>query len=168
MISASHVRMMSDYNRWQNESIFGAADQLDAAARDQNRGGFWGSIQGTLSHLLWGDGMWMSRFDGDPPPEVGMSESPVWMADWDVLTAARLQMDDRIEAWAKGQDDIADDDTISFYSGLLGRDVTKSHALCVTHFFNHQTHHRGQAHAMLTAAGARPGDTDLFVMPDRG
>ncbi|HAR51365.1 MAG TPA: damage-inducible protein DinB, partial [Roseovarius nubinhibens] len=55
---------------------------------------------------------------------------------------------------------------LAWYSGTLGRDVTRALGLCVAHFFNHQTHHRGQIHAMLTAAGARPGDTDLFVMPE--
>jgi uncharacterized damage-inducible protein DinB len=44
--------------------------------------------------------------------------------------------------------------------------VARPRALCIAHFFNHQTHHRGQIHAMLTAAGARPGNTDLFLMPD--
>lgn len=167
MISASHVQMMSAYNRWQNENIYSCADQLSEEARTLDRDGFWGSIQGTLSHLLWGDGMWMGRFDGQPQPDVGMSESPSWVPNWDDLKARRLQMDDRIDVWANAQSDIATEDMMTFYSGLLGREVTKSRELCITHFFNHQTHHRGQVHAMLTAAGVRPGDTDLFVMPGR-
>ena len=56
---------------------------------------------------------------------------------------------------------------ISFgFPGMLGREVAKPKALCITHMFNHGTHHRGQIHAMLTAAGATPGDTDLFIMPE--
>lgn len=164
MITAEHPRLMARYNRWQNESVFGAAGLLDAAARQADRGAFWGSIQGTLSHLLWGDGMWMARFDGGARPDVPLAESAGYLADWETLKTARAAMDDRIDAWAEGLA-LPDGATLTFFSGVLGREVTKSYALCITHFFNHQTHHRGQVHAMLTQAGARPGDTDLFVMP---
>ncbi|MEM1236959.1 MAG: DinB family protein, partial [Pseudomonadota bacterium] len=54
---------------------------------------------------------------------------------------------------------------VTWFSGLRQRNVTRPAALCVMHFFNHQTHHRGQAHAMLTAAGATPDDTDIVAMP---
>jgi uncharacterized damage-inducible protein DinB len=49
---------------------------------------------------------------------------------------------------------------------VLKGEVRRPRALLIAHMFNHQTHHRGQVHAMLTAAGARPADTDLFMMPD--
>jgi uncharacterized damage-inducible protein DinB len=56
---------------------------------------------------------------------------------------------------------------LGWFSGAMGREVTKPKALLVLHMFNHQTHHRGQIHAMLTTAGARPGDTDIPFMPAR-
>ena len=55
---------------------------------------------------------------------------------------------------------------LSWFSGALQADVSKPMWMLVSHFFNHQTHHRGQVHAMLTSAGAKPDDTDLFIMPD--
>lgn len=166
MITPDYVRTMARYNRWQNRSLYGAAATLSDTARRQGRGAFFGSIHETLSHLLWGDSMWMSRFDGWDRPDVGIPGSAGWVADWDDLVARRVEADARILGWAGRTTDAGLGGPLRWYSGALGREVEKPFALCVAHFFNHQTHHRGQVHAMLTAAGARPGDTDLFVMPD--
>ncbi len=164
MIGADYARLMARYGRWQNDSLLAAATGLDDAARRADRGAFFGSIQATLSHLLWADTMWMSRFDGGSAPEGGIAGSPRFAEGWDDLCARRAALDDRIDAWAAALD-IAPGAVLRWHSGTLGRDVERPLALCIVHFFNHQTHHRGQIHAMLTAAGARPGDTDLFVMP---
>ena len=51
-------------------------------------------------------------------------------------------------------------------AAAAARAVTKPLALCLARLFNRQTHHRGRIHAMPTAAGARPGGTDPFPMPD--
>ena len=76
MISPAWCVLMARYNIWQNRSIYGAADGLDEAAREADRGAFFGSIRGTLSHLLWGDLAWMSRFEGVAPPEPGRPRLP--------------------------------------------------------------------------------------------
>jgi uncharacterized damage-inducible protein DinB len=166
MITPDYVRTMARYNRWQNRNLIGAAATLSDAARREARGAFFGSIHETLSHLLWGDTMWMSRFDGWDRPDVGIPGSAGWVADWDELVARRDEADARILDWAGRLTDADLAGPLRWYSGALGREIEKPCALCVAHFFNHQTHHRGQVHAMLTAAGTRPGDTDLFVMPD--
>ncbi|MEL6645578.1 MAG: DinB family protein [Pseudomonadota bacterium] len=166
MIGPDYVRTMARYNRWQNQILFSAAGTLSHEDRITDRGAFFGSIQATLSHLLWGDTMWMSRFDGGDAPAGGIAGSTVFAPDWDGLKAARAEMDARILRWADAFQPVAPDTMLSWHSGALGRDVEKPLALCITHFFNHQTHHRGQVHAMLTSAGARPDDTDLFMMPD--
>jgi len=167
MIDAEYVRTMEAYNRWQNASIYGAADGLSVAERLHDRGAFFGSIEATLNHLLWGDRMWMMRFADDPPPNVSsIKESPNECADWEALKAGRAETDARIAAWALkvSDEELAGD--LTWYSGALERDVTRPLGALVMHFFNHQTHHRGQVHAMLTAAGAAPDDTDLFAMPE--
>lgn len=166
VITPAHAITMARYNAWQNRGIFGCADALDDAARRQDRGAWFGSIHGTLSHLMWGDLIWMSRFDGGPPPQGGIAGSAGLFPDWDALRSLRDTTDARIAAWAATltADRLAGD--LTWYSGAAGREVSKPLAMLVVHFFNHQTHHRGQVHAMLTAAGARPGDTDLFLMPD--
>ena len=166
MISREYVHVMARYNRWQNKSLYGAASDLDDRARRLDRGAFFGSIHGTLNHLLWGDTIWMSRFSDWTPPEVKGSQSATWVEDWDDLVARRRDADAGIITWADGLDDGELDGDLVWYSGVLRREVQKSKAYCVAQFFNHQTHHRGQVHAMLTGAGAKPDDTDLFIMPD--
>jgi uncharacterized damage-inducible protein DinB len=165
VISPDQVRLMARYNAWQNQSVYDAADGLDDAARKLDRGAFFGSIHGTLCHLLWGDQMWMSRFDGMAKAEAPSIEASASMiADWGELKRRRKLMDDAIADWASRVSEgwLADD--LRWFSGAAGREVVKPCWFLVTHFFNHQTHHRGQVHAMLTAAGAQPDDTDLFYM----
>ena len=166
MVAPEFARTMARYNAWQNGSLYAAAAALSDAARRQDRGAFFRSIHRTLSHLMWGDLMWMSRFDGGTPPGGGIAASADAFPDWDALQVLRQETDARIARWA---DTLTTDrlaGTLTWYSGAAGREVSRPLSLLVVHFFNHQTHHRGQVHAMLTTAGARPGDTDLFLMPD--
>ena len=75
MIDRAYVQRMARYNRWQNENLYGVADRLSAEERRRERGAFFGSIHKTLSHLLWGDRIWMSRFTDVPKPQAGIPES---------------------------------------------------------------------------------------------
>jgi uncharacterized damage-inducible protein DinB len=164
MIDRGFVTTMARYNAWQNENLYGAAATLDDAARRQERGAFFGSIHGTFCHLLWADRMWLSRFAGTPKPTVPGSDSARMIAGWDELAAERLLTDRAIADWAQGVDPAWLAGDFSWVSGISRRELTRPAAQLVMHFFNHQTHHRGQVHAMLTAAGARPGDTDLMLI----
>lgn len=166
MITPAYVRTMARYNRWQNRSIYSAADTLSDAQRRENRGAFFGSLQGTLSHLYWGDAMWLHRFAGTPKPTGGIKDSPGCRPDWAVLAADRVALDAAILGWADALDPAWLAGETRWFSGALGRDMAKANTLLVTHFFNHQTHHRGQAHALLTGLGAKPDDTDLALQPD--
>lgn len=164
MISPDHVRLMARYNEWQNRSIFDAAAGLPDEARRQARGAFFGSIFGTLNHLAWGDSVWLHRFTGRPKPAMGIRDSATLFADWDSLVEARAGLDAEFNAFAA---DISADwlaTVQSWYSGAAGREISRPNWALVAHVFNHQTHHRGQVHAMLTAAGAKPDDTDLFFV----
>jgi uncharacterized damage-inducible protein DinB len=164
MITPAWVRMMAAYNAEMNRRLYAAAARLSDAERKQDRGAFWGSIHGTFCHLLWGDRMWMSRFAGWPRPAQAMGESAALEAEFSALAAARRDADAGIAAWAGTVDPAWLGGTMCWFSGAAQRDVTASTALLVTHFFNHQTHHRGQAHALLSACGERTGDTDLFLI----
>jgi uncharacterized damage-inducible protein DinB len=165
MIDSSYVQRLARYNRWQNENLYGVADALSDAERRRERGAFFGSIHGTLSHLLWADRIWMSRFAGTPRPAGGIPESVSLYGDWGELKRERAAFDGVIVDWA----DKLDDDTVAgdltWFSGAIKADVSRPKWLLLTHMFNHQTHHRGQVHCMLTQAGGKPGDTDLFIMP---
>jgi len=148
MIDVHYVQCMARYNRWQNENLYGAADTLSDAERRRDRGAFFGSIHATLNHLLWADRIWMSRLAGTPHPDGGIPESVALHSDWDELKRERKAFDAVVIDWADRLD----------AASLAGE-------LLVTHMFNHQTHHRGQVHCMLTQAGGKPGDTDLPFLP---
>jgi uncharacterized damage-inducible protein DinB len=165
MIDNRYLQMMARYNRWQNRVAYEAADSLDDEARTQDRGAFFGSIQRTLSHLLWADRIWLSRFDQCSPPQVPLAQSGNFAADWGDLKADRVAMDEVILAWANAYPIGPIDGRLDWYSGAAGRGVSAPLGVVIPHIFNHQTHHRGQVHAMLTAAGCKTADSDVFLMP---
>ena len=165
MITPEFLNTMAAYNSQMNRRVYDAAERLSDEERRRERGAFWGSIHGTLNHILWGDTTWMSRFAGWERPVHTAKQSAGLHADFFALQKARGEADRRISDWA-GQvtpDWLKGD--LTWFSGVLGREISKPKSLLVVHFFNHQTHHRGQVHAMLTAAGEKTGDTDLpFVL----
>jgi len=167
MISADYVRAMAAYNRWQNSNLYGAAKRVSDSERKIQRGAYFGSIHSTLNHLLWGDQIWMSRFtSSEPPPSTLISDSTEMYPDWDDLVTARIARDDAITLWAANLDLDWLKSDLTWTSAALNRPFTQPVWILVTHMFNHQTHHRGQIHAMLTAAGTKPDDdTDLPFMP---
>jgi uncharacterized damage-inducible protein DinB len=164
LISPSFVRTMAAYNAEMNRRIYAAAGRLTDSARRLARGAFWGSIHGTLCHLLWGDQIWMSRFDGWPKPVVGIKESPALIANFEELSRARSDADARISGWAERVTDAWLAEQQVWFSLAANRELRQPRSLLVAHLFNHQTHHRGQVHAMITACGEQTGDTDLFLV----
>jgi len=166
MITPDYARAMAAYNRWQNRSLYREADALTEAERKQPCGAFFGSIHATLSHLLFGDQIWMHRFAGTPAPRAkSIAESVGAIPDWADLKQQRSAFDEAILAWAERLEPDWLVGDMTWFSGALGREVTKPRALLVTHFFNHQTHHRGQVHCLLTQFKRKPDDTDLPFMP---
>jgi uncharacterized damage-inducible protein DinB len=164
MITPAYVRTMAEYNAEMNCRLYAAAARLSDAERRQPRGAFWGSIHGTFNHLLWGDYQWMSRFDRWPKPDVAIKQSAQMIEDFAELRTRREQADAGISRWAAKVDDTSLGEDLTWFSGAANREVRAALRLLVTHFFNHQTHHRGQVHAMLTATGQETGDTDLFLL----
>lgn len=164
MITPDYVQLMAAYNAEMNRRLYAAAANLTDEQRRADRGAFWKSIHGSLVHLLWGDCQWMSRFDGWEKPAVPIKQSAEMIAAFDDLRAKRVKADADIEAWAGrvGHAWLAED--LVWFSGAAGREMRRSKGKLLVHFFNHQTHHRGQVHAMLTACGQQTGDTDLFLV----
>jgi uncharacterized damage-inducible protein DinB len=164
MITPTYVRLMAEYNAEMNRRLYAAAARLTDAERKADRGAFWQSIHGTLTHILWGDTQWMSRFDAWPKPEVGQKQSAGMVDDFAMLESRRVTADAGIIAWANRVDDAWLADDLVWFSGSGGMEMRRQKGPLVVHFFNHQTHHRGQAHALLTACGQDTGDTDLFLV----
>lgn len=166
MITPSYVQTMARYNQWQNGSIFGAASRLGDGDRKADRGIFFGSIHATLNHVLWADQMWLMRFGAAQAPVAKtLNDGLHQHQDWDELTAQRVAMDTAILNWADAivAADLAGD--LNWVSGATGRTVQSPKALAITHIFNHQTHHRGQVHGLLTGFGIKPEVTDLPFAP---
>ena len=166
MITPAYAQRMAAYNRWQNRKLLAAAGSLSDAERRADRGAFFGSIFGTLNHLLWGDTILLHRFAGTGMPEspnipVSVGET----GDWAAYCHRREAKDQEIIDWAAALTDAGLAADLSYYSQAVERDLTEPLALFVMHFFNHQAHHRGQVHAMLSAVGKDYGDTDLPFMP---
>lgn len=165
MMTADYARMMARYNAWQNTQMIAAMRDLSASALDEDRGAFFGSILGTANHILWADSLWMARLEGGEVPQIAPADSPSMCATFAVWSAERFRMDGRIALWAKSLRNVDLSGTLSWHSVVLGKDMSQPMGAIVTHLFNHQTHHRGQIHAMLTAAGATAPVTDLILMP---
>jgi uncharacterized damage-inducible protein DinB len=166
MITPSYVRTMAAYNAEMNRRLYAAAACIPDAERKADRGAFWGSIHGTLVHLVWGDQVWMARFDGWARPPVRIKESAGMIEDFDQLAEERVKADARIEDWAARVTEpwLAED--LVWFSAAANREMKQHRGFLVAHFFNHQTHHRGQVHGMITACGQPTGDTDLMLVVD--
>ena len=166
MIEPGYVRMMARYNAWQNRQLSEGLDGVPLDVLRADHGAFFGSILGTLNHLLWADLMWMSRLDGRDGPGITLADSPGLAPDAREWARMRFLVDGRIREWALALDAIDLVGELTWFSGAVQAEMRRPVALCVMHMFNHQAHHRGQVHAMLTAAGARPDVTDLPFMPE--
>jgi uncharacterized damage-inducible protein DinB len=164
MVTPEYLRAMSAYNAEMNRRLYDAAARLPDAERRRDRGAFFRSIHGTFNHLLWADRLWMHRFDGWQNPNLRLRDSAGLVDDFAELRAAREQADAGMQEWAARVDAswLAEEQT--WLSRAAGGDLRRPRTLLVMHLFNHQTHHRGQAHAMLTAAGERTGDTDIVFI----
>ena len=162
MPTTDNYRMLAAYNRWMNDKLYACAGQLTDEQRKRNLNAFFKSIHGTLNHLLVGDNLWMGRLEHQP---FGMTTLDAELfADFDELTAARRAMDQRISGFAERV-------TAAWlaapfeYRKMSGAPVKVMGWAVLTHFFNHQTHHRGQVTTLLVQSGVDPGATDIVAMP---
>ena len=168
MISPEYTRSMARYNRWMNRNLYDCAARLTDEQRKEDVGAFFKSIHGTLNHLLLGDSIWMGRFEGPVFVPKTKSLAEELHSDFGELRRAREAMDARIGEWAArlSQETLASD--LRYTSIVNPAPRTMPMALAVTHFFNHQTHHRGQVTTLLMQRGIDPGVTDLMWAPDDG
>jgi uncharacterized damage-inducible protein DinB len=155
----AHFDQLAAYNRWANRRIYDDAATLPDEVRKRGAGLFFGSVHGTLNHLLVADYIWMRRFTGDGPVPERLNE--ILHNDFDELRAAREREDQRILAFVTGLEAY---DQELVYQNSSGKTFHQQIGPALTHFFNHQAHHRGQVHAGLTIAGIRePNSLDLLA-----
>lgn len=156
-----HFDMMAAYNAWANSRLYDAAASLSDEAYRQDTGAFFRSMHGTLNHLYVADTIWMSRFRGLP--------NPPWKLDYIAhddpadLRKRREALDRDIIGFAGGLTDNLLQKEFSYVTVTNPAKMTQKLAPALAHFFNHQTHHRGQCHAILTSIGAEAPSMDLLI-----
>ena len=159
----SRYPMFAGYNAWCNERLYDAAAGLSEADYRADRGTFFKSLHGTLNHLLVGDRIWMQRLTGQG--EVPKSLDAILYDDIASLRAARRAEDAAISRYINGLSDTDLNTTIRYRTFSNPADIEQQLAPALDHFFNHQTHHRGQAHALLSGilGNDRTPSFDLII-----
>lgn len=163
MVDRNWIVMMAQYSRWMNEKLYVHAATLTDEQRKEDRGAFFKSLHNTLDHIVWADTIWLGRFTGQQPelPTAGSILYP----DFDAQRVRRAELDEAVGVWAKDVSDEFLATPLTWTSRITGKSQTRAAGVAVTHFFNHQTHHRGQATTLLSQFGIDPGVTDLWAMP---
>lgn len=154
-----HFATFAAYNRWANERLYEVVASLSDGQYREDRGAFFGSLHGTLNHILVGDRAWLSRLtgEGESPPRLDI----ILYQGFDDLRAAREAEDERIIRYTAGLDDARLSADLH-YRNIAGEANSQPLPLVLAHFFNHQTHHRGQAHDLLTQFGCDAPPLDLI------
>ncbi len=165
---STHFRMFAAYNAWANQRLYDAAGEIPEEQYNRDVGVFFGSLNGTLNHILVADRIWMHRFTGEGEHPKVLSQT--LHENFESLRQAREAEDQRIIAWVESLDETMLASTISYTTITGPMQVTQRLASALAHFFNHQTHHRGQAHSALSILGHEPPSLDLlyFQRTDEG
>ena len=170
-----HIALMATYNQWMNRKVYDAAAALTHAQLTLDRQAFFGSILGTLNHLMLGDTVWLKRFAEHPAnfaalaPLNGVATpsdlEQVAFPSLSELAAHRAWLDQLIIDWANSLHESHLDQRLRYHN-MRGVAAEKPFFGLLVHFFNHQTHHRGQVTTLLSQAGVDVGVTDLLALID--
>ena len=155
-----YFQRMARYNQWANARLYNACADLSDAERKQPRKAFFGSIHRTLNHILVGDRIWLSRIVPWDAPLVIPLDSELY-ADFAELRREREKQDATIIDYVSGLTEAKIAGDISYATTSGAPNVMKL-GLILQHFFNHQTHHRGQAHGLLSQTDVAPPPLDLL------
>jgi uncharacterized damage-inducible protein DinB len=169
----SLIPLLASYNEWMNGKLYEAASGLSADDLAADRGAYFGSVLGTLNHLVVADRIWLRRFAEHPAQPRSLdvvrnlprpkSLDEILFADFHQLAEHRRMLDGVIRTWAESLSD-ADLACVLRYANTKGVVATKRFSGLVLHFFNHQTHHRGQVTTLLSQLGKDVGITDLLAL----
>lgn len=155
-----HFNMFAHYNRWANATLYAEAAKLTREEFNQPTGAFFGSLMGTLNHLLVADRIWLHRFSGEGSLPTRLNEN--LFIEFEPLHAARKEEDERIIRWVGTLSEDALRNEFTYTPVTSPQSVTQKLGPALAHIFNHQTHHRGQAHTILTTLGKPSLALDLI------
>ena len=173
MSANKHFALLARYNQWMNQKLYACAADLPTEALHLDRGAFFGSIWGTLNHIAVGDTIWLKRLSRHPACGAALAplaDAPtpqrlndILFSEFATLHAYREQLDTRIIELVDTLGEAALSQPLS-YTNTQGAAFTREFGALLVHFFNHQTHHRGQITTLLFQAGVDPGVTDLLTL----
>ena len=163
MFQGSYPVLLAEYNAWMNRRMYAACAGVSDQERRRDHGIFFRSIHSTLNHILWGDRAWMRRFTGKDYA-LGQFGQELY-GDFTELSAARAEMDGEVLEFARGVSAEWLNSPLTWTSQLYGFTQTAPRFALLLQMFNHQTHHRGQVHAVLTRLGVDMGTTDIPALP---
>lgn len=161
-MKSNYAITMAHYNQWMNKQLYTVSATLTEDALTDNCGLFFKSVYSTLNHLLVCDCLWLARFTRQPSPIKSIKQD--LFSDFNKMTLAREETDRKILHWANGLV-LPQADELLDYVSLTGEMREVNFMQAIMHFFNHQTHHRGQVTAALSQKGVVFGITDLIFMP---
>jgi uncharacterized damage-inducible protein DinB len=173
MTLLKQVQLMAQYNQWMNERIYQAVKQLPDEKITEDKKAFFGSILGTLNHIMVADIVWLKRFSNHPSHPVSLDsirqiEKPenlnqILHTNLDILTQKRLELDTVIIEWCQ---ELTENNLFFMlpYHNMKGEPFVKEFGSLIFHFFNHQTHHRGQITTLLSQENIDVGITDLLML----
>lgn len=167
------LRLLATYNKIMNLQVYEAASKLSIEDLRLDRQAFFASILGTLNHLVVGDTIWLKRFSQQDRHQQSLMPikklqlptalNQILFSDLDLLAQHRKMLDDLIVRWMDELSEGDLDNRLS-YINTKGVKSTKIVFDVLLHFFNHQTHHRGQLSTLLFQAGVDIGATDLIAL----
>ena len=155
-----HFMMFAAYNSWANQRIYEATAGLTKAEFARDTGAFFKSMRGTLNHLLVADRIWLKRFTGEGDAPAALDT--ILYIDFTKLRVARVAEDRRLIGWIDSLGEKAFAGRFTYMTVTDMRTVSQRLAPALAHLFNHQTHHRGQAHTLLTVLGKEAPSLDLI------
>jgi uncharacterized damage-inducible protein DinB len=172
-----HFQLMADYNFRMNEQIYRTSFCLTKNELEKNAGAFFGSVLGTLNHILVGDLLWLERFGTCGHKYVSLKKlrqyptpktlNEILYPELSRLYQVRKEVDGIIKQWIKVELENEDFDLDLAYANSKGISSTRNFGELISHFFNHQTHHRGQISTLLSQYGYDSGVTDFLIdIPD--
>jgi uncharacterized damage-inducible protein DinB len=168
----AHLKLMAHYNQWMNQKIIALCEANSEADFWEDRGAYFGSVMGSLNHILVGDLLWLRRLSHHPAGQgllaIEVLPQPqdlndILYHDFSDLKAARFAIDAVILAFIDHLTEVDLSSSLSFRR-VNGDKHTKALGLILMHLFNHQTHHRGQITTLLSQMGLDIGDTDVLVI----
>jgi uncharacterized damage-inducible protein DinB len=162
-MSPEQAKVMAEYNKWMNEKVYQACAGLPDEELKRDRSAFFKSIHGTLNHILLGDKVWFGRFTGNPFKAQSLDQ--ILHTDFVELRKERELLDKAVCAWASELTAARLNAEFRWVSMLSPAPRRCPFWVAIAHFFNHQTHHRGQITTLLTQSNIDVGVTDLLMLP---